>query len=258
MHNKIQAAWALGDGAAARSTHGETLSTRIAATLRAAIARCDVSPGSKIRLEELRDKLGVSYSPLREALSRLVAEGFVDAVDQRGFRVAPVSERNLREITQLRLTLEPMALRASIEHGGRDWESRVAAALHHLTANRLHSQGPVDEHASEFEQWDRAHRAFHESLLMGCKMPLLLQFCLELYDLNDRYRRLFLARQPSRDRFAGAEHRRIAEAALALDADLATRLLYGHIERVSNRVLQGLPEGLGGAGAANPASKSFP
>src|SRR5207237_17372 len=62
---------------------GQTLSSSIAGTLRAAISNCELIPGSKLRLDELRMMFGVSLSPLREALSRLSAEGFVVTEDQR-------------------------------------------------------------------------------------------------------------------------------------------------------------------------------
>lgn len=230
---------------------GEVLATRIADKLRAAITRGEVTPGSRMRLEELRTTLGVSFSPLREALSRLDAEGFVVAENQRGYRVAPVSEQNLREITQIRLALEPMALRESIISGDGDWEGGVVAAFHQLTQHPSRRARPGACESSEFEKWERAHRAFHQSLLSGCRMPILFQFCLTLYDLSDRYRRLYLSRRPTPDRAVTGEHKRIAEAAIARDADAASRLLHGHIERVSARVLQSLSE-------QPPAGKSRP
>ena len=76
---------------------GQTLSTSIASTLRAAISNGELEPGRKLRLDDLRATFGVSLSPLREALSRLSAEGFVVMEDQRGYSVAPISERTYIE-----------------------------------------------------------------------------------------------------------------------------------------------------------------
>jgi GntR family transcriptional regulator, carbon starvation induced regulator len=174
---------------AAKPPELTVLSTSLADHLRGAIIRGTFTPGSKLRMEELRESFGVSLSPLREALSRLVAEGFVVAESQRGFRAAPVSAENLREITALRLALEPMALRDAIEHGDETWEAEVAGALYQLKKHSLKEQAPTSE---ALERWETVHRNFHLTLLGATRMPLLLNFCTNLHDLSDRYRRLRL------------------------------------------------------------------
>jgi DNA-binding GntR family transcriptional regulator len=220
-----------------KSADSEVLSTSVADQLRIAISHCEVAPGAKLRLEELREAFGVSLSPLREALSRLVAEGFVVAESQRGFRAAPVSVENLHEITALRLMLEPKALREAIAHGDEAWEARVAGALYQLKKHSLGSSGEVLT-SEALERWEAVHRSFHLTLLSGARMPLLLQFCTNLHDLSDRYRRLFLQSRMPRDRLVPGEHELMAETALARQADRAAELLAGHIERISNQVLK--------------------
>ena len=70
-----------------------TLSTTLVARLRDAIMRGELLPGSKLNLDRLRTAFGVSLSPLREALCRLENDGLVALIDQRGYRVTPVSAR---------------------------------------------------------------------------------------------------------------------------------------------------------------------
>ena len=111
---------------------GQTLSSSIAGTLRTAISNGELIPGSKLRLDELRMMFGVSLSPLREALSRLSAEGFVVTEDQRGYRVAPISRQNLEEVTKLRALAETFALRESIRNGDDAWEGGVVASLYRI------------------------------------------------------------------------------------------------------------------------------
>ena len=84
---------------------GPTLASTVAGRLRAAIITGQMAPGSKVNIDRVRDQLGVSLSPLREALSRLFSEGFLTFQDNRGYRVAPVSESDLRQIIQLRINL---------------------------------------------------------------------------------------------------------------------------------------------------------
>jgi DNA-binding GntR family transcriptional regulator len=208
---------------------GQTLSTTIAATLRNAISTGELLPGCKLRLDELRATFGVSLSPLREALSRLAVEGFVHLEDQRGYRVSPVSEQNLLEVTRLRSVIEPFALRESIEHGGDDWEGSVVASLYRL--NKLERVDARDEQ----DAWEAAHRELHDRLIAACSMPLLLQFSATLHDLSDRYRRLFLTAKPL-DKAVRREHADICDAALDRDAARACEMLREHIVRTGNNI----------------------
>jgi len=217
----------LRDGAESSATLASTLATR----LRSAITRGEILPGTKLHLEELRTAFGVSLSPLREALARLAAERFVISEDQRGYRVAPVSEANLREVIRLRCEFECLALRESIAHGTVEWEGQVVAALYRL--NRTHR--PLDKRES-VEEWEREHTTFHATLLGACGMPLLLHFCTTLHDLGDRYRRLFLATH-ALDAIVIDEHKQIADAAIGRDADRACELLTRHIERTGEQIL---------------------
>lgn len=211
------------------TTHATSLVKR----LRMAIMTGELAPGSKLRLEALREKLGltISRSPLREALSRLGAEGLVLIEDKRGYRVIPVSEKNLQEIAKLRVHSEGLALRESITKGDQAWADSVRTA-----EEKLRSIKRTDNmSATQQEQWEQAHRDFHLKLLEACDMPLLLNHCNTLHDLNDRYRRLFLAKNPF-DRDVNSEHGAIVAATLERNADLACALLAQHIQRTTQNI----------------------
>ncbi|WP_439588689.1 GntR family transcriptional regulator [Hydrogenophaga sp.] len=208
---------------------GQTLSTMIAGNLRAAISNGELAPGSKLRLDELRVTFGVSLSPLREALSRLSAEGFVVMEDQRGYKVAPVSEANLVEVTKLRAMVECFALRESIQQGDDKWEGEVVASLY-----RINKLSRLDDPGSK-AAWETAHRDLHYRLISACRMPLLLSFSSTLHDLNDRYRRLFLISRPI-DKAVQREHAEICNAALERNADLACEIMRNHIERTGANI----------------------
>ncbi len=213
-----------------------TLATSIASQLRHQITAGTIAPGEKLRLDDLRASFGVSLSPLREALSRLSAEGFVVMENQRGYRVAPVSEQNLLEVTRLRMEIEGFALRESIRLGDDQWESQVVAS--HYRLEKLQKGGPSTE---KLPDWEGAHRALHQELLSACRMPLLLQFSTTLHDLSDRYRRLFLEDHPFDDD-VNNEHARIVDATLTRKADTACDLLRDHIERTGHNVMVALLE----------------
>lgn len=213
----------------------QTLATSIATRLRGQITGGEIAPGEKLRLDDLRATFGVSLSPLREALSRLSAEGFVVMEDQRGYRVAPVSENNLMEVTRLRAEIEPFALREAIRQGNDQWEGEVVASLYRL--NKLQKLSP----ATRVDEWEIAHRDLHQRLLSACRMPLLMQFCATLHDLSDRYRRLFLEQHPI-DRNVAHEHESICMATVERRADDAAGLLRDHIERTGTNIMRVLME----------------
>jgi len=213
-----------------------TLSSSLAEQIRMAILWGEVTPGSKLRLADLQKQYEVSLSPLREALSRLSREGLVMAEDQKGYRVAPVSAENLKEVITLRSHFEAIAMTEAISKGGDEWEEQLVAIYHRLS--KLERQ---TGRKRRVEDWERAHRAFHTALIAACNMPLLLQFCATLHDLNDRYRRIYLKKYPA-DRDVVAEHKAIYEATLARNVKHASDLLRRHIEYTGEYLLTVLPE----------------
>jgi DNA-binding GntR family transcriptional regulator len=208
----------------------DTLATSIAASMRTSIMCGELRPNSRLRLDTLRKQFKVSYSPLREALSRLGVLGLVSIVDQRGYRVAPVSRRSLEHVIRLRKELEAMALRESIAQGDTSWVAGL------VDSHRLLSEMSADARANDTEAWEERHRRFHFALLQGCDMPLLMQFISILHDQTDRYRRLFL-RTHSHDRDVPGEHSAILRATLGREADVAVALLQQHIARTGQNVL---------------------
>lgn len=211
-----------------------TLVTGIADQLRVEILGGKIKPGEKLRADDLKVKFEVSLTPVREALMRLSSEGLVISEDQRGFRVAPVSLQNLKEVTELRVALECLALRLSIEAGDLEWETNVVATSHRLAAltSRRSGESVINE------EWELWHRKFHFALIAACNMPLLIAFCKTANDLCDRYRRIFLPIIRPVDRLK--DHNRIAAAACKRDAALAVKLLTVHIRRTESVIIAGV------------------
>lgn len=211
-----------------------TLATVVSDRLRADILNGRRKPGTKVRLEELKTEFGVSWSPIREAVSRLAAEGLLLGEDQRGYRVAPASRDDLAEVIRLRVLLEPMALQMAIEKGDDAWESEIVAAHHRL--GKFEGQRELNGVAAEWETW---HRNFHDALIGGSASPILLQFCRTLHDMNDRYRRIFLQAHAF-DRDVAGEHQAIFEATLARKTKQASTLLKAHIARTGSNILSSM------------------
>lgn len=204
--------------------------------IRGDILSCRLPPGHWLKLDRLRETYGVSLSPLREALSRLVSTGLVTAEGQRGFRVAQVSVNDLLDLTRTRIAIEIATLRSAISVGDRDWEAEIIAAEHRLgTRSLLRSDAPSPELDA---QWEVDHRAFHCALVAASPFSRLLRAREQLFDESDRYRRLAVSKNaPNRD--VAAEHRAIVGAVLARNADEASNLMQEHLLATTRRALEG-------------------
>ncbi|WP_068115666.1 GntR family transcriptional regulator [Tropicimonas marinistellae] len=182
-----------------------------------------LTPGQKLKLEPLRQRYSASLSTLRETLNRLSSEGFVDAPEQRGFFVTPVSKEDLIEISNLRILLECHALELSVAAGDTDWEGNLVAAHHKL--HRM-EQRMMQGDRSDVETWKRYDWEFHLALIQACNSRNLLSLHSLLYDKYLRYQNLLLT---YRGQIAADEHQAMLEAALARDAVLTRRILETHI-----------------------------
>lgn len=204
--------------------------------LRLALIRCEFEPGQRLRVEELQRKFGFSSSPLREALNRLVNQGFVTALEHRGFRVAPMSVEAMTDLTRVRLLIEAEAMQDAISHGGDRWESEVVAAFHGLSLVEKRLSGAP---AALSDEWSERHRAFHLSIYSACTSPLLLSMVETVFDQAERFRR-FSALHRKKNRPKGNEHQRILDAVVSRDKEHAVKLLQQHISSTEKNVVEGL------------------
>jgi DNA-binding GntR family transcriptional regulator len=189
-----------------------------------------LDPGAKLKIEVLQQRYSSGATPLREALSLLSMTGLVERIEQRGFRVARVSAAEYAEILWTRCFVEERALRESILHGTREWEEQIVLAQYHL--QKASETLPNDDQDGNLD-WERWHREFHSALIGACPSKSLLRFCAQLYDENNRYR--YIARLGMRSREgAFEEHKRIADAALKRDKDLAASLLLEHYRKTGD------------------------
>ena len=213
-----------------------TRSAFIGAAVRRKILTGELLPGARLRLEDLRSEFEVSWSPLRESLTRLVAEGLITTEEGRVYRVAPISRSELQEVLEMRVFLEGRALRAAIAQGDDQWERDLVATHHHLRKLEDARWTP-----GQLEEWEAWHHRFHSALISRCGSPLLMQYVQNLHTHSDRYRRLFLSVYP-RDRDVKGEHAAILQATLDRNADLACELLQTHVRRSLETILQAMPQ----------------
>jgi DNA-binding GntR family transcriptional regulator len=179
------------------------------------------APGARLRFAELQAAYEVGIGTLREALSHLASVGMVEVDANRGYRVAPVSEADLLDVSSLLIEFEQRAILSSIEKGDKAWEEAVVVTFHRLSA--IESR-PRAERAQRFKEWVALHRDFHHALVSACGSRWLLHMRGLLYDHMERYR---LLSQRHRPQGPGrlAEHEAIKQAALDRRGPEAAELL---------------------------------
>jgi DNA-binding GntR family transcriptional regulator len=211
--------------------------------LRAALLSGRYLPGQKLKISELCGDVRGSLGAVREALSRLLAEGLVVSESYKGYSVAPVSRTDLISLTNARIEIERLCLASSLAHGDFEWEGRLVALLH-----QMNRHSPLEDTSNAIEDWSRLHTAFHDALVAACDNPWLLRMHRTLHEQSERYRRFVLQfnasleessrRQVARD--TTTEHRDLLDAALARDVDRMNTLMAAHVQRTTQYLLTGL------------------
>lgn len=202
--------------------------------LRGDILSCRLIPGQKLVIQDLCDSRGFSLGAVREALSRLTSEGLVEAEPRKGFRVAPITQEELQDITNVRVTIESLCLENAIRNGDLKWETGIVSTLFELS--RLDLQDAADG-ARVSEVWAETHRRFHEALVCACDSPWLLRLRETLFTQSERYRRVSVPLDRI-GRDLHGEHKAIADAAIARDAKRATAEMRAHLENTTRILIK--------------------
>jgi GntR family transcriptional regulator, rspAB operon transcriptional repressor len=199
--------------------------------VRNAILEGELAPGAVMSQVALADDLGVSRTPLREALRMLQSEGLVDARANRRVTVTPISAGDLEELVVMRVVLEAEAIRLSVDR----LEPEDIAALEGRLAEMAHFAKD-----SDYERWQEPHSAFHRGLTApaGGRLNGTLA---QLSDHIERYRRVHIARTPKAWLTAG--HREILDAVKKHDRELSARLLGAHLSAAPFNVMELLEPG---------------
>jgi DNA-binding GntR family transcriptional regulator len=200
----------------------------VASQIKAAILSGRYRAGSPLTEQAIADELGTSKTPVRDALKALSGTGLVTASSHRGTSVTTVDAAMALAVCDLRLLLEPEAVRRTIL-GGLDVKSFKAAVERMVAA----------ESGEDLYQRSLANRAFHRQLYAGCGNPALLKVLDDLTDVNTLISVTVWNHVGS---FTGeaVEHRKTAKDALAGRAEPAAERLRRHIEVFQRRVVEAL------------------
>jgi GntR family transcriptional regulator, rspAB operon transcriptional repressor len=172
----------------------------------------------------LAEELGISRTPLREALRMLQSEGLVEGEANRRVWVAPMTAPDLEQLCVMRVTLEAEAIRLSVPH----MTSEELARLEGYMAEMAHFAD-----AEDYKRWTVPHSTFHRALTAhaGERVNFVLG---QMFDHAERYRRLHIGHGPSA--WATPQHRDILDACKTGDRDRSAALLAGHLARTGLEV----------------------
>jgi DNA-binding GntR family transcriptional regulator len=196
--------------------------------IKESILNLRVSPGVQLHIEDLADQMGISRTPIREALLRLESEGLVRAVPRVGFFVTEITRRDLEELFELRALLEGHATE-------RATSFLTEEDLAHI--DRLLETSVSAVEREDLDKFLETEIALHTLLIERAPNRQLVAMMESLQDLTHRERILSLESLEN-VRESCVEHQRIVEALHQRDGELAGRLMREHICAVRDRMLQ--------------------
>lgn len=201
-----------------RANSYRTKSELVHDTLRSAIMRCELEPGTRLIIDDISESLGVSHIPVREALSQLQSEGLVTLVPHSGATVAPVSPGDVVEIFSIMEGLELVATRVAAERASDDDLELLTAILESMD-NAVEQQQP--------EAFAELNIEFHRKIASITGMPMLEEMTNRVLDRWDRVRR-YVKVLPGRMADAQQQHRDIVKALRRKDVSTAQALATLH------------------------------
>lgn len=203
------------------------LGQRVYSVLRANILDMSLKPGAILRKGALCERLGVSRSPVAEALGRLSSDGLVDIIPQSATRVSQFSMAGLQEENFLREAVEVAAV-------ARVAKDRTDEQLTRLSRNLRLQTLLVED--GDFQGFFEADLEFHELILSFTGFPKVNIVAEEMVLQLRRARKLMLP-EPGRPAQAVTEHIAILEAVKAKDVELACATMVQHLRQLMKRIV---------------------
>ena len=185
--------------------------------VRGRVLRSELAPGTGIDQEKLAVELGISTTPLREALRRLETEGWLSSTAHREIRVNPLSLKELQELYETRFELDPLAAELAADHLDQDG---IAA---------LRSMASEPDRPTAIEQF-HANRALHRGIYAACGNDVLTHILDQLWDRSDRYRFILIRDDATVSTDAGREHLEIIDALEERNRRRIRTLVRRHLE----------------------------
>jgi DNA-binding GntR family transcriptional regulator len=203
-------------------------------SLREAIISGRLKPGERMMEIQMAEEMGVSRTPVREAIRKLELEGLVVMIPRKGAYVAGLSLKDIVEVFEIRGALEGLAAELAAERITDDELENLERYLVRITEDiEKGDLGKVVETDTDF----------HTQLYKASRNDWLLQIINNLREQIQRFRTTSLS-YPGRMKEAVEEHRQIVEAISSRNGKLARKLAYEHIEKAENSLMSMIQNGI--------------
>ena len=194
----------------------ETIVARIARILAARIIAGEIEADTPLRQDRVAEEFAASQVSVREAFRRLEAQGLAVSEPRRGVRVAGFSLDEVREVAEVRASLEVLAVQNAAPH------------LRRAILGEAEEVNRAGDRASGVAAWEEANRRFHRAILSPCGMPRLMRAIDDLHTASARF--LFSGWRAEWDVPTDRDHRAILAALRAGEVETACALLGRHVQ----------------------------
>ena len=201
-------------------------------TLRQAILKGELKPGERLMEIQLANKLGVSRTPIREAIRKLELEGLVLMIPRKGAEVAEITEKSLRDVLEVRKALEELAVQLACD---KITEEEI------LQLKRTAKEFEEALKADDVTKFAQADVKFHDVIYKATDNLRLIQLLNNLQEQMYRYRIEYLKDIAVR-RTLAQEHRAICEALRKKDKESALKYVYVHVDNQQKAIIRSLNE----------------
>lgn len=201
-------------------------------TLRQAILKGELAPGERLMEIQLAEKLGVSRTPIREAIRKLELEGLVLMIPRKGAEVARISEKSMRDVLEVRRSLEELAIELACQRMTQEEFEELEKA------QEAFSRAVEEGRAMEIAETDEA---YHDIIYKSTNNTRLVQILNNLREQMYRYRLEYIKDEEKRQILL-VEHNKIYRALCARHVEEAKQAMREHIDNQEITVLKNIKE----------------
>lgn len=201
-------------------------------TLRQAILKGELEPGERLMEIQLADRLGVSRTPIREAIRKLELEGLVLMIPRKGAEVAKISEKSLRDVLEIRRALDALAIELCIERMTEDDVKALAEAQEEFRKSVEGNEAMVIAESDE---------RFHDVIYNSTNNPRLVQMLNNLREQMYRYRLEYIKDAEKRQVLV-SEHDWILKAIRERNVTEAKTAIRQHVDNQVTTVAKNIKE----------------
>ena len=197
-------------------------------TLRKGILTGELKPGERLMEIHLANKLGVSRTPIREAIRKLELEGLVTMIPRRGAEVAQITPKSMKDVLEVRKVVDTLAVELACERISQEEKEQLTQACQEF-------EKAVE--SGDFGSIARTDVAFHDIIVEATGNMRLIQMVNNLAEQMYRYRFEYIKDVKKHGQLV-LEHRRIYEGILQKDIEAAKEAIAGHIDNQEQSILE--------------------